>query len=305
MKTRLSLTLLLGFVSIAVVAAVAPGPPQNLVAGVSGNTVTLTWLAPSTGGVPSSYIVEASLSPGGPLIASLPTTNTALVVTAVPNAIYYVAVRGVNADGASARSNEVIVVVPGGGGGCSTQPDAPTNLAGSISGNVVTLNWTPPVTGCPPTGYIVQAGSAPGLSDIAIINVGSAPTLSASAPPGTYYVRVIAVNSFGGSAPSNEIVGTVIAPPINLTGIWSGTSNYFNAPFTFDIVQNGNQISGRYSDQHDLGFVSGNVNGNHVLLDVYFGDTGIRYEGTIENANLIRGTLRGGVISTYTFEMRR
>jgi hypothetical protein len=305
MTTRPLLTIALALCATAFVAAAAPDPPQNLVAAVNGSTVTLTWVAPATGSVPSSYVVEASLSPGGPVIASFPLADTVLVVTSVPNGVYYARVRAVNADGSSTPSNEVIVVVPG-GGACTSPPNAPSNLTSTVFGTFVTLNWSAPAGGCAATGYAVQAGSAPGLTDIAVINAGAATTLSASAPPGTYHVRVIALNGFGGSAASNEIVVTVTTTPPNLAGVWSGTSNYFNAPFTFNLTQSGSQISGSYSDQHDRGFVSGVVNIGSVILDVYFGDTGIRFEGSIENANRIRGIIRGSVIGgPYTFVMTR
>jgi hypothetical protein len=304
---RLGLTIALALMSASVAGAGAPGPPQNLAALVAGNTVTLTWLAPTTGGLPSSYVVEASLSPGGVLIASLAASTSSLVVPDVPNAIYYVRVRALNAHGGSAPSNEVIVVVPGGGPGCAFAPDAPTNLVAAVSGSLVELNWTAAVTGCPATGYIVQAGSASGLSDIAVINVGPNTSLSVSAPVATYFVRVVATNAFGGSAASNEIAGSVTTTFVTgLSGFWSGTSNYFNAPFAFELVQTGNRFSGRYRDRHDLGFVSGTVNGNHIVLDVTFGDTGIRFEGTVQSANRIRGTIRGSVIGgVYVFEMTR
>jgi hypothetical protein len=215
MKKRLPLTILLALVSLSVVGAVAPGPPQSLAAVVNDNTVTLNWLPPTTGGVPTGYVVEASLSPSGAPIALLPVPDTTLTVTAVPNGVYYVRVRGVNVDGASESSNEVIVVVPGGGGGCTSPPNAPTNLTSGVSGNVVAVAWVAPTGGCEATAYVVQAGSAPGLSDLAIVNVGAATTLSASAPAGTYYVRVVALNAFGGSAASNEVVLTVGAAPTN------------------------------------------------------------------------------------------
>lgn len=297
--------ILLALLSVLTIAAVAPNPPQSLAATVSGNTVTLTWVAPSTGDVPLSYVVEASLSPNGPIIAAFPVANTLLVVSAVPNGIYYARVRAINADGSSAPSNEVIVVVPS-GGGCSSPPNAPTNLSSAVFGTFVTLNWTAPAGACAATGYVVQAGSAAGLTNLAVINLGASTTLSVSAPPGTYYVRVVALNGFGGSAPSNESVVTVTTNPPNLAGHWSGTSTYFNAPFTFDLTQSGNQISGRYRDQHDQGFVGGVVNIGSVILDINFGDTGIRFEGSIENANRIRGIIRGTVIGgPYPFVMTR
>jgi hypothetical protein len=206
MKARVALTLAAIVLLPSLTVAVAPGNPQNLAVTVLGNTVTLTWNAPSVGGVPTGYIVHASLSPGGPIIASLPVSDTRLVVTDVPNGVYYVHVRAVNIDGTSGSSNEVIASVPSGPGGCTSRPNAPTNLMSTVAGSLVTLTWAAPVGGCGATSYAVQAGSAPGLTDLAILNVGAATNLSVSAPPGTYYVRVVAMNAFGGSIPSVEII---------------------------------------------------------------------------------------------------
>lgn len=36
----------------------APGDPQNVVAAVDGQTITITWDAPASGGAPSLYRVE-------------------------------------------------------------------------------------------------------------------------------------------------------------------------------------------------------------------------------------------------------
>jgi hypothetical protein len=53
------------------------------------------------------------------------------------------------------------------------------------------------------------------LSNVAVANLGTATTLSAVAPVGTYYVRVFAQNAFGTSGASNEIIVVVggAAPP--------------------------------------------------------------------------------------------
>lgn len=228
MRNRAALTVALCVALTSLAGAAAPDAPQNLTAVVNGNTVTLDWTAPSTGDAPTGYFVLASLSPGGPFIAALPVSATTLVVPNVPDGVYYVHVRAVNIEGASTASNEVIVVVPGGGGGCATPPDAPATLTGTAAGSVVTLTWAA-AQGCPATGYVVQAGSGPGLSDIALINVTGATSLSASAPPGTYYVRVVGLNAAGGSAPSPEIVITVGgASPARVTIGFDGLASAVN-----------------------------------------------------------------------------
>jgi hypothetical protein len=69
----------------------------------------------------------------------------------------------------------------------------------------VTLTWSAPVFG-PVTGYIIEAGSATGLSNlIPGATVGNVLTQSfGGVPPGTYYVRIRAVNAQGVSIVSNE-----------------------------------------------------------------------------------------------------
>ena len=299
---RLLLIPLLAAMSMSVVVAAAPERPQNVATAVAGNTVTLAWQAPSTGSAPLGYLVEAAVTPGGAVVGAFLLVDTSLVLTAVPNGIYYVRVRSGNAEGISAPSNEVVVSVPSGNEPCTSPPTAPSNLTSNVSGSLVTLNWLAPNGGCAATAYLVQAGSIAGSSDMAVINVGSATTLSVSAPPGRYFVRVTAVNAFGGSAASNE----VIVDTLDLTGVWSGTSDYFNAPFQFNLVRRGPLVDGDYHDQHDRGSATVHVKGNRIRLDVYLGDSGIRYEGTIETANRIQGTLYVPAVGrTFTFEMTR
>jgi hypothetical protein len=285
--------------------AAAPTPPTNVAATVSGNTVTLTW-QPGVGISPLAYLVEAALSPGGQSVAAFLVVQPSIVLNAVPNGVYYVRVRAGNAEGISAPA-EAIISIPGGGGACTAPPNAPTNLSAAVSGTTVTLTWRPSLTGCAATGYVVQAGAAAGLSNVAIINVGNSATLSATAPPGTYFVRVVAVNAVGGSLPSNELAVSVTAATLDLTGTWSGISDYINAPFTMTITQRGSSIGGSYRDQKDVGGVSGEITGDRVVIDVNFGDGGFRMNGTVDPANRIRGTmfvpLLGG--RTFTFDMTR
>ena len=278
-----------------------PHAPTDLTSHVVNDLVTLNWSAPATGCPVEGHAVLAGSAPG---LVDLAIINvgaaTSLLVTA-PAGTYAVRVVAFNAYGISAPSNEVTVVSTG---PCSTPPDAPTDLTAATLGNVVTLTWIAPAGGCPATSYVVQAGSASGVSDLAEIEVGATTSYTVAAPLGTYFVRVIARNAFGDSVASNEVVISVTAFVADLTGVWSGTSTYFNAPFTFSLTQNGSQVLGTYNDQHDTGPVTGHVEGANVVLMPFFGDTGLIFQGTIEAPNRVRGIMGRGV-PVYPFEMTR
>jgi hypothetical protein len=183
-----------------------PAAPGNLTAAVSGTTVTLSWSAPP--GQVLGYRVEAGSAPG---LANLHNATYGpvpqLSAPNVPAGTYYVRVRAIAADGDGPPSNDVLVTV-GSAGPCGAPPGAPTGLVASATGMTVSFSWAPG-GGCPATNYALHAGSAPGMSNLAVANVGAAQSLTASAPPGTYYVRVVAQNSYGVSAPSNSQMVTV------------------------------------------------------------------------------------------------
>ncbi len=87
-------------------------------------------------------------------------------------------------------------------------PGAPSRLIGRVTGSTVSLSWLAPIVGSAPTGYVVEAGAAPGQT---VLSVPLSQT-SLTAPgvgPGRYYLRVRAQNASGTSAPSNEVAVTV------------------------------------------------------------------------------------------------
>lgn len=92
----------------------APDAPSMLNANVVGRAVTLTWQAPTAGGVPTSYVIEVGSVTGGSelLVYDTQATVLGLHVGNVAPAKYYVRVRAKNAVGVStATSNEVIVQI--------------------------------------------------------------------------------------------------------------------------------------------------------------------------------------------------
>jgi hypothetical protein len=189
------------------------GAPGNLRSTINGTTVRLDWNAVPE--VVSSHLLEAGSGPGLSNIAAFNTgsSQTFVVVPGVPPGVYYVRVRAVGPDGLPGPpSNEIELRV---GGSCSTSPGIPTGFTHSVAGNTVTLSWDASVGVDPPTSYVVEAGSLPGLSNITVFDTGSAATgLSASAPNGVYYVRIRARNACGVSGASNE---RTIAVGVTLT----------------------------------------------------------------------------------------
>jgi hypothetical protein len=228
----------------------APGAPANLAFQVSGNTVILTWSPPGSGGAVAAYILEAGSAAGQSniLIFNTGSAATTLTATGVPSATYFVRVRAQNADGTSGPSNEAVITV---GSPCPT-PGAPTGLTASTIGNTVTLTWNAVAEAL---AFIIEAGSAPGLANLATLDTGNAATsFTATAPDGTYYVRVRARTSCGISAASNEAVLTVGAPPPTggVAGRWIGlvangdglNSEGETFDWTLDLTQSGNSVTG-------------------------------------------------------------
>jgi hypothetical protein len=90
------------------------------------------------------------------------------------------------------------------------RPSAPTALTADVAGARVTLRWTVGTGPGLAAGFRVEAGSGPGLSNLAIFNVGVTGELVVErVPAGTYYVRVKGTNWGGASDSSNEITVTV------------------------------------------------------------------------------------------------
>jgi hypothetical protein len=187
-------------------AGVSPiGSPTGLTASSSGASVLLTWAAPTSGGTPFTYIIEAGTSSGSADLANFPTGTTATTfsATGVPAGTYFVRVRAANAAGTGPTSNEVILVV--GGGPCAGAPAAPSTLTiVSVTGGTVVLSWDSVDNA---TSYIVEAGTRPGATDVTAADLGSSETslTATSVGGGTYYVRIRGKNLCGVGPPSAEV----------------------------------------------------------------------------------------------------
>jgi hypothetical protein len=175
-------------------APALPAPPDDVQVEAQGGTAVFRWAAPVDGGVPSQFVLDAGSAPGlSNIAAGLPVGAGFAFAAGAPNGTYFVRLRSVNGAGSSASSNEVVLGLPGAG--------VPLSAPGLMRANVdasrlVTLAWQAPVEGAA-TGFVVEAGSASGLANLAVLATGPGTSLQVSAPPGTYFVRVRAQNALG------------------------------------------------------------------------------------------------------------
>ena len=153
---------------------------------------------PASGNV-GRYILEAGSGPGLSNLATAVLPPAALFSAVAPSGTYFIRVRAGNACGTSAPSAEIFVVV----GSAATLPGPPSAPVPTVSGSNVSLAWTAPVSGDAPTGYVLEAGTSRGESNVARVQLGPVASFAAmGAVPGTYFVRVRAVNGAGMGPPS-------------------------------------------------------------------------------------------------------
>jgi hypothetical protein len=183
-----------------------PSPPINLSASpVPPRGLALQWqnVAPS----PVATVIEAGSASG---LSDLAVVETAADVTSfqvgsVPDGTYYVRLRSRTSAGLSGPSVELVLAVVS---GCLV-PQPHQGLSALVAGGSVTLSWTLHPSA---TGVRLEAGSAPGEVDIFSGEIGLQSSLAATAPPGTYYVRVRSSNACGVGPPSNEVLVAVMVP---------------------------------------------------------------------------------------------
>jgi hypothetical protein len=82
-----------------------------------------------------------------------------------------------------------------------TEPGPPQGLGADVAGHQVTLKWRAPFGA---THYEVEAGIAPGHGGV-MIQAGENTLVVDDVPPGTYFVRVRAINTIGKSSASQEV----------------------------------------------------------------------------------------------------
>jgi hypothetical protein len=190
---------------VTVSASALPGAPQNLTAVVVRNFVVFSWQAPATAASEpvSGYTLEAGFG-AGQTVGTLALGDVLTHTVNAPTGVFFVRLRAQTAAGFSPPSNEIQVAT-----GEAGPPLAPQALLATVQGTAVSLQWSENPVGPVIAGYHLQAGTAAGLSDVGVLPLpATARTFNVDAVPGTYFVRVVAVNAAGVSVASNEAVLT-------------------------------------------------------------------------------------------------
>jgi predicted phage tail protein len=189
---------------VAVQAGCVAPPPAPGPLGYTkfGGAVRLAWSAAATA---TGYQLEAGYSPGVVDLGTIPLGNVTSFSASAPLGVYYVRVRAVNACGVGPASNEVAVALDG----TMPLPDTPTGFTATVAGRTVAFQFVPASSGGLSASFQLEAGVTPG-GTIATLPTAATTLVVPNAPPGTFYVRVRAVNPAGVSAPTSDL--TVVIP---------------------------------------------------------------------------------------------
>jgi hypothetical protein len=176
--------------------AVAPSAPENLLIGVDGSNVNLTWNNTYLGGIPTNTFLR--VTGDADVMVPLGPTET-FSYAGVPAGTYNFTVFTGNASGLSATSNAVTATFPG----TCTPPEMPADFLAYVEGVILGAAWELPDNGPAPNGYLLHVTSP--------LFTGTVPvaqrSISGQVPAGIYSLRVAATGPCGDSpfTPSRNV----------------------------------------------------------------------------------------------------
>lgn len=234
-----------------------PGAP-TLTVSVSGTTVNLSW-TPAAGPSALSYIVEAGTATGLANVFNGNVGSTTQLSAVAPPGTYYLRVRGINAFGTGAASNERVVTI--------AAPGSPTVTSALESGGFLNVAWLPGPGGSATSHRLDFYAGSTLLGSIA---AGASTTVAIPLPAGIRGTLGVRVTAFNGAAasPASALfaftIGPPCTPPASPTvsgGIAAGTASVtwtLVADATLYVLSAGTTQGGtQYMPPTDLGVNTG------------------------------------------------
>jgi hypothetical protein len=167
-----------------------PTAPTNLLGVVNGGSVGLSWRNTFGGGAPTNIMLDVT---GGITTSLAIGLSESFTFAGVPPGTYTFSVRGINSGGTSGSSNSVTLTFPS---TCNASaPSTPANFVVAKSGNTVSASWLPASSGRASTSYQVNV-----TGSYSTTVTTTARSVSSPVGPGTYNIRVRAVNACGNSS---------------------------------------------------------------------------------------------------------
>ena len=182
-----------------------PGMPTSLMAsdGDDGQ-VTLTWAAPTTGGAVDSYEFTYGIGTAREPWAAATSPTT---VTGLTNGTEYTfEVRAMNAAGAGEAATAMATPMAP-----TMAPDAPVGLGATVGDKQVTLTWSAPTTGAPPTWYQYRASTGGVAGEWMRTSSDTTQTVTGLTNGTEYTFEVRGVND-GGPGDAASVTATPMAP---------------------------------------------------------------------------------------------
>jgi uncharacterized repeat protein (TIGR02543 family) len=210
----------------------APGIPGTPTAAPGNGSATITIVAPTTGGTPSSYTVTAS--PGGATCTvTAPATSCSIAPLDNGTAYTFTSTARNTAGNSTSASTASAAVTPAG------VPLSPSSITGAGTGGSTTIEWIVPTSdgGSPITDYVIEyrvasSGTWTTFSDGT--STATSATITGLTAGNAYEFRVSAKNLIGNSLPSfsSPVIETLATAPSisSVTGASEKVTVAWNAP---------------------------------------------------------------------------
>jgi prepilin-type N-terminal cleavage/methylation domain-containing protein len=168
-----------------------PTKPRDLVAVPGDTSMSLTWDAPAGGAEPTVYRIYKD----GVFYNQVPATPREATVTGLTNGqMYSFTVRATNSFGTGPPSD------PASATPMPPLPGSPQGVAATPGDTLVSVAWSPPVAGGPPTSYRVYQNTSDNFATATPYVSSASPRAFTGLTNGdTYYFWVTAVNMSGES----------------------------------------------------------------------------------------------------------